>query len=333
MDKDYFITNYFNSFYRENENHIDIRYYEIEKIKKYKTIIHNINLIEEYYSIVLDSFIEIEEFLILFSLRNELIHKYDYDIDDIFEELRQKLNLKFISFISSSRIYEEHIKKIINKINNISSCNIDISEFFLKEYDNKFSYRMMYNLRNYTMHSELPINIISISNNRIFKDDDIKKQSINRISVNPKIIKDDILQNNKINAKFRNELSSLLYKYIDIKYIIREYITSISNINQSIRNKTNDIFTEAGDFFKIYYNEYYKSRNIEVNNYLYLVERKENIIYLMESIPIQLYNKLHTKRLGNILYDGFKSDYITSEIINQNDTYPQQKDEDHLWIR
>jgi len=77
---------------------------------------------------------------------------------DFLKISRIEINRKIINYLSSSRTFIDYLSKILKKQ---KKGNV-LKNFLTKIYDDNFSYRFYYKLRNYSQHIGLPLTWISV---------------------------------------------------------------------------------------------------------------------------------------------------------------------------
>lgn len=71
---------------------------------------------------------------------------------------RVEINRRILNYLSSTRTFIDHLLRILKKLNLHERFN----DFLRKIYDDNFSYRFYYKLRNYSQHISLPLTWFSV---------------------------------------------------------------------------------------------------------------------------------------------------------------------------
>lgn len=142
---------------KDNTQKIDSLIYltneEYERLNLSIESIHLLQIIDNYFQIVYGNYKEFIEILNENSL--ELLENSEspFILDRLYlNKFKIESNRKFINYLSSFRTLIDHIPNILNKRE-----KKELKDFLSYLYDNEFSYRFIYKLRNYTQHCGLPI--------------------------------------------------------------------------------------------------------------------------------------------------------------------------------
>ncbi|SPJ23759.1 hypothetical protein [Palleronia abyssalis] len=145
------------------------------------------------------------------------------------------LNISAQTFLSSSRVFEERIRKRIPKHKAVGVLEADLNAIFSEKYDNSFSYRLCYALRNHAMHNSSPLHGVSLRRKRVQSADySPKGNSRSKVSFESTTDAEELINNEKINKKFRQELRDLLEKTHSFTAASREFLDQIIIIRKEI---------------------------------------------------------------------------------------------------
>lgn len=147
----------------------------------------------------------------------------------VHEEIYIDLNRRIINFLSSFKtfidniLYNSTIKKIYGK------DSLEASEFTSKQkewYHKYFAYRFLITLRDYAIHSRLPLQVVDVEGSYEHK----RKQKVItmlRIQLN----KTSLLKNEKMNRRFKSELAlyNVKFPFLPILEQIKPVIKEIYN--------------------------------------------------------------------------------------------------------
>ncbi len=187
---------------------------------------------EKKYDILLENYNEFEMALLRITTNAMIFMDFNYHN---FQDELNLINRHIINLLASGRTYIETIKHHVNTISSIDdNISINVNEEISKIYDNNISYRAIEALRNYALHRDFPIQALSHNQEWINFDTPDKKL---RFATSPKIITTKLLEDNKFKRTIAHELNRIS-KEIDVKLLLREYITCISELHCTTRNET-----------------------------------------------------------------------------------------------
>ena len=198
-----------------------------------------------------------------------------YDIKELGEYLTIDINRVFTNYINSCRIFIDHLDGHLKHKYGGNSIEYGIFKTAKNYcYDNEFSYKFFYHLRNYAEHENFPINGILIEKD--FGDDKEEKPSILSIFFN----RDVFLKSNSIPRKLDNDL---LAKEIQIPVLplVIEFEENVDIILDSLLTAERDYYTE----------------NINLLNNLYDKIKQDGNLYVLmfqSGIGNQIEMNLHT---------------------------------------
>lgn len=160
------------------------------------------------------------------------------------ETLGLHTNRFLINYLSSAKMFIEHTeltikKKYGEKSQQFQEWKIDTA----LEYDNHFAYRFLYQLRNYTQHSGLPIGSISkqlVENNG--EETKVLKISFNR---------DKLLEDSFNWKKLRKEIEDLPEKFLVLD-LVNEFNGCMARLYQSaLAQISKDLASSIQDYLKL----------------------------------------------------------------------------------
>ncbi|KEO56144.1 hypothetical protein [Thioclava pacifica] len=222
------------------------------KLKNAATAIDLIQEVEDNFDLFASAFIELEEYQMSATIRYYYSTDRSEDLDRLFEDIRPKLNLKLVGFLTASRSYDEQIHQRADALIKISSdLEIDLRKEFSKVYNESFEYRVMYYLRNHAQHHRPPLGRLSFSHSNQWESYPKSQSPVrSRISINPKLNIDDLLNSKKIKQTVRGEIERLKAKHLDLKFFTRGFVQEIYKIHQTFRNSTEDELLKLLDTIK-----------------------------------------------------------------------------------
>lgn len=195
--------------------------------------------LEQKYDILLNNFIEFEIVLAELAVRHMTFFAIDYQKVQID---MSNVNRMLMNLLSSCRMYIDHVKQHCNRINNYNEVFRGVKELFSYEYDNSIEYEAVEYLRNYSQHRGFPVNSITYGANRDQAEGDAEQMCF---SVSPFIDSTQLSDPDKQNKI--DKIVTCLGSKIDIKYIVRRYIESVSRVHTQIRSMYEEYFKKCED--------------------------------------------------------------------------------------
>lgn len=207
---------------------ITINHQSFEEIRKSRLIALDALAIEEKYYLLLKNYYDFEKNLHDHALADLLFQDYDWSdkVDDI-----HSINNSLVNLLSAGKMYIDHIPQHLNSIFEPSLAEAE--EFNKKtneQYDKSLGYRVLAALRNHTQHSDFPIHSLTYHTSWI----NFTGKKLCRHSATANIHIDAITKNKKFKSSIRSELAAINEK-IDIKPIVRQYMSSFSTLHNHVR--------------------------------------------------------------------------------------------------
>lgn len=120
------------------------------------------------------------------------------------EHINLNINRHIMNFLSSASIYLAHHETNLKKRNGKNSKKVKLfEETCSNAYDNHFSYRFIYKLRNYTQHFGVPVGEISFKESLATDSSDIHHY------LEVKFNRDELLKYDKWGEKLKSEIQEL----------------------------------------------------------------------------------------------------------------------------
>lgn len=132
---------------------------EFDELNEAMVTLNQFKADSQLFTIVVWNF---EEFV---GIIGEYLHAYRNRNFDLFnkKDLYININRCFLNLLSSIRSYLDHIdNKICDRFGKDDAIRENFQQYCSHEYDTNFSYRFIYQLRNYAQHRGFPINDISL---------------------------------------------------------------------------------------------------------------------------------------------------------------------------
>lgn len=286
---------------------------------------------EETFTLLVNSFLDLEEYILHAGLNYHYRRDIQRDSDRFFDDARQAFNLKLISALTASRVYEEQLHQRLSSLSKLLEVEIDLKPIFSSTFDSSIECRVMYALRNYALHHQLPLSIISFSGSNLFQAADMRDMgpSRHRITVNPKISVKDFCDTKKIRSQTRKEVAGLGAEYLDLKFFARGFLSNLARCHESFRSQTKEILANALEDLKSAYEELRSLKGdtpIHVSIYECGADQKLARHYIDYATKARL-EELRTYWIG---LKSVQRCYVSSEISSSKDTYP--KSDENIWI-
>lgn len=203
---------------------------EFKKLKEARKNLGFALVLEEKLEFLLMNYAEIEKeaFNITLSEMMSTDHNWNRTRDSI-----NILNLKVFNFLSTHQFYEDSVKPILKSIYGKKSSEYKLIENkFSSEYNNpNLFYRTISMLRNHAQHCDLPIN--TMKQNYDLRDTNDGKQGKCSLQFFIKIA--SLEKNVRVNKNLLNDIENTFSEKIDLMFLIRNYLDSIGQIHQKIR--------------------------------------------------------------------------------------------------
>jgi hypothetical protein len=216
--------NYNISYYSDNgyEELKEISFDEFKILREYRDFIIFYGSLDQLFGFIKMNVFEFWKFYF------DIVEKYRLKIihfDNEMQENSSIFNLKLTNILTTFRSYQDIIK---NKINNSINDNQGIIEYYEKKssnvFDQHFSYRLFYKLRNYVQHFDIPISKV-VYNSKLV-------ESKVEYSINLFVNKDRLLQYDGW-GKVKDDLLNLADE-IDIKLYLNDFLYSVSLLHNFI---------------------------------------------------------------------------------------------------
>lgn len=296
------------------------------KILHAKNVIKPIWDVEDTFTLLANAFIEFEESLISVGLRYLFEKDMQRDVDHFFDDARQNVNLKLISVLTASRVYEEQLHRRMSLLSKLVGRQIDLQSSFSSVFDGSLEYRVMYELRNHALHNRLPLGTLAFGDFNQSPTDNVRDDTPTRlrITTDPKISVEDFCSSDRLKRRTRDEVSALGFKHLDLKFFTRGFISCLALCHEDFRAATEAVLEDAlntlhsaDHVLQIAKGEYPKHASI--------MRRKDGqnedhyVDYSKNSRILEI-RKFWTglKRV--------QRGYVSSEVKASANTYPQQHD-------
>ncbi len=309
---------------------VEIDHVRFDILKNANVNIKKLWDIEEAFTLFADAFVEIEDYFLKATLNYHYKFSRGRNVDDYFDDVRQAINLKLVSFLTASRVYEEQVYRRVSELSNLGTLEVAVKPLFSSAYDRSLEYRVMYTLRNQALHHQLPLGLVTFGQRNLSQSGSLASGGPTRLRVDlsPKLSVHDFISSDKGSAKTKKEVSDLDVKNLDLKFFIRGFIECVAEVHECIREQTQDIFDLSLSEIRMAYEKLYEVKEGEPK-FICILRRTEEG---QENHYIDFVQKNRLSQTRK-LWDGLahvQRSYISSEITKGNDTFPISHSE--IWI-
>jgi len=252
----------------DNSTFLDVKELSEDEYNKYSSIIINLMKLENEQGLYKIIVLNYNDFIAKTNLSIKNINLSDMESFSIFY---LDINRHILNVLSSIRTYLDHtetrLKKEFGKNHTITN---KFKELVKKAYDENFSYRFLYKLRNYSQHCGLPAGSLktTASNNGGFKE-----------VLTLALVRDDLLNNYDSWSIVKEEIKNKDEEF-DIINLLKDKVEILKNINEEIS--------------KLVYNEYFDEAN-SLMELLWLAKNKTGTPCLLKQNGLSQNVKLSVK--------------------------------------
>lgn len=282
--------------------------------------------LEESFSLLAKSLIEFEESIFRLSIQylyNENLNSQEW----FFEKSRQEVNLKVVSILTAARAYDERLRRSLPNINEAHTIDFHPKDNLSKAFDSSLEYRIMDGLRNMALHDHPPISSLSYGARKIMSnpkgtDDQIKTRI--RHTVTPQLSTSRFCATEKVRKKTRDEVSALNCQHIDVKYLIRVFISQLATCHMAFREKSSEITATALNTLEVANNDMMEPK--EKFNAPYICKSDADGNTSEQYIGYENFSIITNLRKEWSTMEHLPQIYISSEFVKTNKTYPMRHD-------
>ena len=200
------------------------------------------------------------------------------DFDLIFIDI----NRVFVNFITSIRTFVEHLeKKISRKYSKNSQEYLSYKKFVGNCYDKYFSYRFFYHLRNFSIHTDYPINSF-FSDYEYDEDRNIKK-----FEFKVEFQKSHLLKDYDIKKKLNFDLCSYNEKF-PVLPLVESILEPVSKFIPFIINLDHNYYLKAAEYIGDYILRFDPKNDISISQWILINEKTGKWNFYM--LPLDLVN-------------------------------------------
>lgn len=205
---------------------------DFEEARQIKEVVVTLLGFEERFNILIENYGEFERELLNITLDNALSTGVSWGK---FTDSLHTLNRRLINLLTTCKLY---LDQLHHTLSGLDMPDQDLAgavrEKCSHEYDSRIGYRVMEALRNHVQHRGLPIHRISHSDK--WRDDRIARKHTATVFILPSRLADD--------PKFKKSVLRELQQMsdvVDLKPLVREYLTGIIAIHQFVRDQLKDL--------------------------------------------------------------------------------------------
>lgn len=272
------------------------------------TVLHVLEL-EEKWDVLIGNYEELEVELLRLTTE-KAIHRHSTWHDGA--RNRRLLNRRVNNLLSSCRLYIDHLRHSFTLIFGEASPELSVIDAARhREYDSSFSYRLLEELRNYTQHRRLPIDVEMTT----FKPTTYGEESQVACALTPMLETANVLEDIKVKARFRPELESQPDR-IDLKVHCRGYVHSLFKIHVTVRAQVAPRITQSEALITDLMARYATVHNHSLVG-LHVVAQTDEEPYpiVTEKKPLfkEPLSELRAMQERNDLYPDFARHYVTGQ--------------------
>lgn len=310
---------------------VEITKEEFLTLKQCKESCSALRKVDELYGVSVYSFIELEKFLLEMCLNYSAGTVPLEDIEMFFADSTEQLNLKLINLLNAYRIFIEQTPSLLATAFPEGSDIVErYREACSKEYDDSLAYRIMHNLRNISVHGQLPAETMFYSwqNEYPGNGSNIEGPTRRRFTVDPYIRKNILINSSKCQGPVKEQLRRLDANSIDIKSILREYVAAVSRLYGYVKTESEGILDQSIQEFEKAYASFSETVGYH-KNHIEAVETSngnEVKVFLKQEFLRNL--KKRRSRFGNMA--ASRRSYISNQITKRQDTFYHETEDVHL---
>lgn len=219
--------------------------------------------------------------------RNILSKKADDNID-LLNDIYIDLNRLFVNFITSIRVLIEHLeKRLSHKYNKDSEEFRSFKKFTKSCYNKYFSYRLFYQLRNFSIHTDYPIN-------SFFCDYEYNDgNDVNKFDFKVEFQKSHLLKNKTLKSKLDSDFRLYNEKFPVIP-LMKEILLPVNSFLPFIVNMDSSYYIKAAEFIQNYTTDIKNIKEISISKWTQV--NKSQGKWNLKILPLALVNTIFDKK-------------------------------------
>ena len=202
-------------------------FYQIRSVREY---LSEALVLEELFDIVLENYVEFEQELLTLTLKDSLFFSGNWSerIGNL-----HRMNRRLMNLLSTCRLYLDKTQSTLKSMFDESAKQAFKDNTISPEYDSRLGYRVMEALRNYVQHYSLPAH--NISYNSGWNEHNGQELLTTKTTISLRI--ERLEEDKKFKRDVLEELKQHFDSQVDIKPLVRDYITGITKIHISLRQE------------------------------------------------------------------------------------------------
>lgn len=289
--------------------------------------------IDELYGVSVHSFIEFESFLLTMGLNYSAGTVAAEDVEIFFADSTEQLNLKFINLLNAYKIFLEQTPYLLALA--FSESSKVIEQFTVacsKEYDDSLAYRITHNLRNISVHGQLPAESMFYGWQNEYPLNGSKTEGPlrRRMTVDPYIQKTILTNSSKCQGPVKEQLRALAENSIDVKSILREYVAAVSRLYKYVKAVSEGVIDHSiQEYDKVYvsYSEVVGSTAKHVEVVEVSSDDGTEIKVFLKPAFLQNLKKRRSRFAG---MSTFRNSYISNQITKRRYTFYHEVEDVHI---
>jgi hypothetical protein len=193
--------------------------------------------VEEEWDAVVRNYVELEKTLLEAALRDMVVSDKDYFS---FQEARLQFSVRLSNLLASCRAYLDHTPHHLGLIMPPHPYGAQFKDLTHAEYDGRFGYRFMEELRDYAQHRGLPIHSTQYSSAWV----EGGERGMLSHSVSTHITLDILRKDKKFKRSIINDMTD---ERLHSEPLVRDYLEGLSAVHVALRKLIDPPFKEASE--------------------------------------------------------------------------------------
>jgi len=215
---------------RFDSNELELASAQFEEACRAYLINQRLLALEEKYHLILGNYAELERSLHDLALDELLFGRKEWDeyVTDI-----QMVNGRLLNLLSSTKAYLDQVPGHLNDIFGPGCAeSAAFEQATNREFDGSFEYRVITAIRNHVQHNDFPIRWVQHTGQWETEE---QKKILCRNRATALISTKDLIDNKKNRAKTRTELGDRGEEQLDLKVLVRNYLSSMARLHFEVR--------------------------------------------------------------------------------------------------
>lgn len=287
--------------------------------------------VEEFFSVLAQSYLDVEEYLAAVAIR----HRYSHTGDPFEEDwlrVQASLNVKLLAYITAARLYVDYAEKHLRKLRFTDGANVDFESFTHEAHDSSFEYRVMYEMRNYALHNDLPLGGVHYLHANRWRESGtpISGPSRGRLTLDPVFRVAPFVSWGSLKPKVRNQINDLGVESLDVKYFSRGFVGALWQIHRKTRQATESTFTHSMETLRSQQELFAREIGKDVTHLKIGEFNNDGDVVSMSICDIGHFEAVNRMRGLWKALENAQRLYVSTEIVSQSGKYPS--DHPDIWI-